>query len=237
MEGPNWKDMPIPAARDDEYREVAWAKPNPTDKFVPVFINRPKVNGHFVKFDMKYCGICHSDLTLGSNDLGNAMYPLVPGHELCGIVSDVGDKVTKVKVGDKVGVGCMIDACLDCQTCNDGDEMLCENGGSTHTYNTMKGKYEALGKTSHFLGNPETQTFGGYSGSQVVHEHFIIKIPEAVPLEKAGPIMCAGITMYTPLKHWGMKAAGEAGKVKTVGVVGLGGLGTMGVKLAKAMGH
>lgn len=121
--------------------------------------------------------------------------------------------------------------------CSINDEMMCESGGSTHTYNTMKGKYEEKGKVSHYLGNPETQTFGGYSGSQVVHEHFIIRVPDAVPLENAGPIMCAGITMYTPLKWHGLKADGEAGKVKTVGVAGLGGLGTMGVKLAKAMGH
>jgi len=93
------------------------------------------------------------------------MYPCVPGHELCGTVTEVGPDVTKVKVGDNVGVGCIIDSCLDCEMCKIGDEMLCENGGSTHTYNTMKGKYEALGKTSHVNGNKDVQTFGGYSGS------------------------------------------------------------------------
>jgi uncharacterized zinc-type alcohol dehydrogenase-like protein len=165
------------------------------------------------------------------------MYPCVPGHELCGIVTEVGPDVTKVKVGDRVGVGCIVDACLDCDMCRDGHEMLCENGGSTHTYNSMKGKYEESGKCSHQIGNKEVQNFGGYSGSNVVHEHFIIKIPDAVPLEKAGPIMCAGITMFEPLCYHGFQDAGLAGKKKTVGIIGLGGLGTMGVKLAKAMGH
>lgn len=115
--------------------------------------------------------------------------------------------------------------------------MQCENGGSTHTYNSMKGKFEDFGKTSHQIGNKDVQNFGGYSGSNVVHEHFIIKIPDAVPLENAGPIMCAGITMYEPLCYYGFDQAGRDGKQKTVGIIGLGGLGTMGVKLAKAMGH
>jgi len=186
---------------------------------------------------MKYCGVCHSDVHIGEGDLPNVMYPCVPGHELVGVVTEVGPDVTRVKVGDNVGVGCIVDACLKCASCMAGDEMLCENGGSTHTYNTMKGKYEEFGMQSHQIGNLLVQNFGGYSGSNVVHEHFLIKIPKAVPLEKAGPIMCAGITMYEPLCHYGMKEAGLNGKKKCVGIIGLGGLGTMGVKLARAMGH
>lgn len=145
--------MPIPAPQEDEYRECAWAKCDPTGKFQPVFIPRPKVQSNYVRFDMKYCGVCHSDVHIGNGDLPNVMYPCVPGHELAGIVTEIGPDVTRVKVGDKVGVGCIVDACLDCDMCRDGHEMLCENGGSTHTYNSMKGKFEAAGKTSHQIGN------------------------------------------------------------------------------------
>lgn len=155
------------------------------------------------------------------------MYPMVPGHELVGTVVEVGSKVTKVKVGDNVGVGCIIDSCLDCDTCKNGDQQYCEKGGSTHTYNSLK-------KYGHIGGNPDTQNFGGYSASNVVHEHFIIKVPDALPLDKAGPIMCAGITMYDPMRHWG---ATKPGAKMCIGIIGVGGLGTMGIKMAKAMGH
>ena len=228
------KQIDIPQAQDDEYREVAWAKARFGQSFEPIWINRPKVSGSFVKFEMLFCGICHSDLHLGNNDLGGSMYPIVPGHELIGKVTEVGPDVTKVKIGDRVGVGCIIDSCLDCQTCHDGEENYCENGGSTHTYNTLKGKYEQFGKKSHFLGNKDTQNFGGYSGSNVVHEHFIVKIPDQIPLEAAGPLLCAGITMYDPLCHWG---AVDGTKTMTIGIIGIGGLGTMGVKMARALGH
>ena len=150
------KLMPIPPCRDDEYREVAWATENVGEPFKPVWINRPKVKGHFVKVDLNYCGICHSDVHLGNNELGGAMFPMVPGHELVGRVAEVGPDVTTVAVGDIVGVGVIIDSCLDCHTCNEGEENYCENGRSTMTYNTMKGRYEQFGKKSHFLGNPET---------------------------------------------------------------------------------
>ena len=216
----------IPACGDNEYKEVAWAIPKFGEKFAPIWINRPKVGDMDVKFEMKYCGICHSDCHLGLNHLGGSMYPMVPGHELCGTVTEVGAKVTKVKVGDNVGVGCIIDSCLECNTCKGGDEQYCEGGGSTHTYNSEK-------KYGHIGGNPDTQNFGGYSASNVVHEHFICKIPDSIPLEKAGPIMCAGITLYDPLVHWGALN----GKKMNIGIIGIGGLGTMGIKMAKAMGH
>jgi len=214
----------IPAAQDDEYREVAWAIPKFGEPFAPVWINRPKVGDKDVKFELKYCGICHSDCHLGLNHLGGSMYPIVPGHELIGTVTEVGAGVTKVKVGDNVGVGVIKDSCLDCPTCKAGDEQYCQKG-HTHTYNSMK--------THHVRGNPDTQNFGGYSASEVVHEHFIIRIPDGVPLEKAGPILCAGITMYDPLKYFGA----ASGKKMTVGIVGIGGLGTMGIKLAAILGH
>ena len=235
--GMPWKDMPIPGPLEDEYEEFAWAKPDPTSDFKPIKIARPKVITNYVRFELKYCGVCHSDVHMGNGDLPNVMYPIVPGHELAGVVTEVGPNVTRVKVGDKVGVGCIVDACLTCATCLEGHEMMCESGGSTHTYNTMKCKYEDFGKESHQIGNKAVQNFGGYSGSNVVHEHFLIKIPEAVPLEKAGPIMCAGITMYEPLCHYGLDEFGKKGVKKNVGIIGLGGLGTMGVKLARAMGH
>jgi len=114
--------MDIPECRDDEYREVAWGIPTFGSKFQPIWINRPKVGDWDVKFEMHYCGICHSDCHLGLNHLGGAMYPMVPGHELVGVVTEVGSKVTKVAVGDKVGVGCIIDSCLECGTCHGGDE-------------------------------------------------------------------------------------------------------------------
>lgn len=230
-------DKPIPACRDDEYREVAWGITEKGGKFAPIWINRPKPTGEFVKFEITHCGICHSDCHLGSNECCfiPSIFPMVPGHELVGVVTEVGDKVTKVKVGDNIGVGTLVDACLDCSMClEDKEEQYCEMDGYTHTYNTMKGQY---GEKSHFLGNPDTQNFGGYSASHVVHQHFAMKIPDGVPMEKAGPILCAGITMFDPLVHWGALDAMSKGKVMTIGIVGIGGLGTMGMKFAKAMGH
>lgn len=138
---------------------------------------------------------------------------------------EVGAKVTKVKVGDAVGVGCFVDACLECENCKAGDENYCATG-VTATYNGDR-KYER------HHGNKESKTWGGYSGSNVVHEHFVLSIPDGLPLEFTAPIMCAGITMYSPLKDHGA----TAGKKMTVGVIGIGGLGTMGIKIAAALGH
>lgn len=154
------------------------------------------------------------------------MYPIVPGHEMMGIVEEVGAKVTKVKVGDKVGIGCLCDACFKCASCKGGEEQYCEVGGWCHMYNDTK-KYGGLG------GNPDIQTLGGYTKSHVLNEHFIMKVPDGMDMEKGAPLLCAGVTMYDPLRHWGFtKTTG-----RTVGVIGLGGLGVLGVKLAHAMGH
>ena len=148
---------------------MGWGKPTPFSKIRPMWINRPQPEGQFVKINILYCGISHVDVDIGSNKLGNCMYPCVPGHEAVGIVSEVGKDVTLCFPGERVGVGAIIDTCLDCHHCADGMEQYCEQGGSTMTYNTMKGKYEQFGKQSHFLGNPDIHNFGGYSGSIVVH--------------------------------------------------------------------
>jgi alcohol dehydrogenase (NADP+) len=122
------KQMDIPACSDNEYREVAWGIEHFGEQFKPIWINRPKVGDFDVRFEMKFCGVCHSDCHIGHNDLGDAMFPMVPGHELIGTVTEVGAKVTKVKVGDNVGVGCIKDSCLGCPTCERGDEQYCEKG-------------------------------------------------------------------------------------------------------------
>jgi uncharacterized zinc-type alcohol dehydrogenase-like protein len=190
-----------------------------------MLIPRPNVTEFTVKYELHYAGICHSDCSTGTNEWFGTTYPCVVGHEHAGIVTEVGDKVTKVKVGDRVGVGCFIDACLECKMCKKGEENYCEKG-MTGTFNGVK-KHTRVG------GNPNLTTFGGYSGSNVVHEHFVMKIPDAIPMEKAAPLFCAAITLYDPLRHWGY----TVGDKKVVGVVGVGGLGTMGIKLAKALGH
>jgi alcohol dehydrogenase (NADP+) len=220
----------IPAPLDDEYREVAWAIPeySANPKFEPTWINRPNPQDFDVKFEMLYCGICHSDCHIGLNHMAAwrpCHYPFVGGHELLGRVVEVGSKVTKVKVGEAVGVGCFVDACLDCENCEAGNENYCAKG-LTPTYNGDRahGRYN---------GNPASKTWGGYSGSNVVNENFILKIPDSLPLEFSAPIMCAGITMYSPLRDHGA----TAGKKMTIGVIGVGGLGTMGIKLAAALGH
>lgn len=142
-----------------------------------------------------------------------------------GRVTEVGKNVTKFKPGDHVGVGCMVGACLECSQCKNGDEQYCMSG-MVGTYNGDR-RYGLVG------GAQDLPTFGGYSASHVVHQHFVVRIPDGLPLDKAAPIMCAGITMYDPLKHWGA----TSGKKMTVGIIGIGGLGTMGVKIARALGH
>ncbi len=191
-----------------------------------IFFNRIQRNEcgpNDVEFDVKYCGICHSDVHFANNDMGVTMYPCVPGHELAGVVTKVGAKVTKVAVGDKVGVGCIVDSCLDCDKCDGDVQQYCEKG-MTMTYN-----YPI---THGHLATDRGYTMGGYSGKYTVRQDFIVKVSKSYPLEAAGPIMCAGITVYSPLVAWGCLKGG-----KKVGVVGIGGLGQMAVKLAKAMGN
>eukprot|EP00960_Hanusia_phi_P039500 753915-Hanusia_phi.AAC.31 len=174
-----------------------------------------------ISFDIKYCGICHTDVHFIKNDLGFSQYPMVPGHELIGTVTAVGSKVTKFQVGDNIGVGCMVDSCMDCKYCKQNEEQYC-NTGSTFTYGGVS-KYGRCGPA----GKP---TAGGYSDKMVVNEHFAVKVPKDISLEKAAPLLCAGITMYDPIVEHGVKAGTK------IGIVGLGGLGMMGIKIAKAMG-
>lgn len=195
-----YQETVLPAPLDSEYKEVAWAVPKFGAPHEPIWISRPKVTDHQVKFEMLYAGICHSDCHCGRNDWGGCVYPFVGGHELLGKVVEVGGKVTKVKVGDYCAVGCMVDACLDCKWCKEGEENYCDNG--------MTGTYNGIRKHGRVEGNSELRTYGGYTGSQVTHEHFIIKIHPEMDLEKTAPILCAGITMYSPLKHWGFAKGG-----------------------------
>lgn len=194
---------------------------NDLDSFEPYEFERYAPGDNDVVFDMKYNGICHTDVQLVKNDLGFSQYPLVPGHELVGVVTQVGANVKGFQVGDHVGVGCMVDSCLECTFCKRGDEQYCKTG-STFTYGGMS-TYGRAGPNG-------VLTKGGYSDKMVVHEHFAVKIPKDAPLERVAPLLCAGITMYDPLKHWNCKPG------MRVGIMGLGGLGTMGVKFAAAMG-
>ena len=182
----------------------------------PLQINRRATGAHDVQIDIAYCGICHSDLHQVRSEWAGTQYPCVPGHEIVGRVAAVGDHVSKFKVGDLVGVGCIVDSCQTCPDCEEGLENYCDN---------MVGTYN--GKTDDAPG----WTMGGYSQEIVVHERYVLNIrhPEA-DLAAVAPLLCAGITTYSPLRHWG------AGPGKKVGVVGIGGLGHMGIKIAHAMG-
>lgn len=168
-----------------------------------------------VLIDIKFAGICHSDIHQVREGWGKASFPMVPGHEIAGVVTEVGSGVTKYAVGDRVGVGCMVDSCRECDNCKAGLQQYCDRG-PTWTYNDT--------------GRDGTPTYGGYSENVVVDENYVVRIPEGLSLDVAAPLLCAGITTYSPLKHW------NAGPGKKVAVVGLGGLGHMGVKIAHALG-
>ncbi len=182
----------------------------------PFDIKRRELTDDDVNIDILYCGVCHSDLHQVRNDWKNSIYPVVPGHEIIGKVIGVGKNVSNFKEGDLVGVGCLVDSCQECSACKDNLEQFCENG-AIMTYN---------GKDKHLGGH----TFGGYSEDIVVDKDFVLRIPKNLDPKAAAPLLCAGITTYSPLAHWGIK------KDDKVGVIGLGGLGHMGVKFAHAMG-
>jgi alcohol dehydrogenase (NADP+) len=194
----------------------AYAAQSPTGRLGLFTFDRRSPRADDVVIEILYCGVCHSDVHNVRNDWGNAQYPMVPGHEIVGRVLEVGPEVTRVKTGDRVGVGCLVDSCRHCGACGKGWEQYCENG-ATYTYN---GTDPVDG----------TRTHGGYSEKVVVAEHFVLKVPDAMDLAGAAPLLCAGITLYSPLRHWGVKPGSR------VAIVGLGGLGHMGLKLAKAMG-
>ncbi|MED4074052.1 NAD(P)-dependent alcohol dehydrogenase [Priestia endophytica] len=188
---------------------------SPESSFQATTINRRELHPHDVLIEIKYSGICHSDIHHARSEWKDEHYPLVPGHEIAGFVVQVGSEVTKFKVGDRVGVGCMIDSCGECENCRKGEEQYCLKG-NTLTYADVD-KYGE-------------HTQGGYSTHIVVTEDFVLRIPDGIELDAAAPLLCAGITTYSPLNHWG------AGPGKKVAVVGLGGLGHMAVKIANAMG-
>ncbi len=193
-----------------------YATQSAKDNLAPLLFERrePRVND--VVIEVLYCGVCHSDLHQARNDWNNSIYPMVPGHEIIGRVTSVGSKVTRFKPGDQVGVGCMVDSCQHCAACEQGLEQYCEDH-HTLTYNDID-RHDRM------------PTFGGYSEKIVVSEKFVLKVPDGLDLAGAAPLLCAGITTWSPLRHW------KIGKGSKVAVIGLGGLGHMGLKLAKAMG-
>jgi uncharacterized zinc-type alcohol dehydrogenase-like protein len=194
----------------------AYAAHEPAANLEPFEVKRREVKENDIQIDIEYCGVCHSDIHTVNNDWGGSQYPVVPGHEIIGRVVNVGENVSDFKEGDLVGVGCMVDSCQHCDSCKEGLEQYCENG-AVMTYN---------GKDEHLGGH----TFGGYTEKIVVDKKFVLRIPENIDVKAAAPLLCAGITTWSPLRHWKVK------KGDKVGVIGLGGLGHMGVKFAHAMG-
>ena len=195
---------------------TAYAATSPTSPLSRTTIVRRDVGPHDVRFDIHFAGICHSDIHCVRAEWGEPNYPVVPGHEITGMVTEVGSGVTKYKPGDRVGVGCFVDSCRQCANCLAGIEQYCTGGGNVGTYNG--------------IGRDGLPTYGGYSGSIVVDENYVLRIPDALALDAAAPLLCAGITTYSPLRRW------KAGPGTRLAVIGLGGLGHMGVKLGAAMG-
>ena len=190
----------------------AYAAPAAKAPLAPHSFERREPKEHDVVIDIKYCGICHTDVHQARDEWGGGIFPMVPGHEIVGVVPRVGSHVVKFKPGDKVGVGCLVDSCRVCEHCRDHLEQYCLNGVS-FTYNSHEQ-------------DKKTITQGGYSDKIVVDENYVLRIPGNLPLDATAPLLCAGITLYSPLIHW------QAGPGKKVAILGLGGLGHMGVKIA-----
>jgi len=194
----------------------AYAATSATTPLAPFTFERRALRNNYVNIDILYCGVCHSDIHVAESDWGPSEYPVVPGHEIIGRVTEIGSDVNKYKVGDLVGVGCLVDSCQTCSSCKQDLEQYCD-GGMVGTY----GSRDLIdGSRNH----------GGYSDHIIVREEFVLSIPEALDIRKAAPLLCAGITTYSPLRHNGVKAGDK------VGIIGMGGLGHMGVKFAKALG-
>lgn len=193
----------------------AYAATSATEPLTKTTIERREPGPHDVAIDIKFAGICHSDIHTVKAEWGVPNYPVVPGHEIAGVVSAVGSEVTKYKEGDHVGVGCMVNSCRECSSCKAGLEQYCKKG-ATFTYNSID--------------KDGTPTHGGYSQAVVVNQDFVVRIPDSLPLDAAAPLLCAGITLFSPLRHW------KAGPDTRLAVIGLGGLGHVGVKLGAAMG-
>ena len=195
---------------------LGYATHSPKDALAPYRFERREPRADDVVVEILYCGVCHSDLHMARDDWGWSFYPLVPGHEIIGHVVSVGAEVTRFKPGDQVGIGCMVDSCRHCDACEHGLEQYCEQG-NTLTYNAYD-RHDRL------------PAFGGYSEKILASEKFVVKVPDGLDLAGAAPLLCAGITTWSPLRHW------QAGKGSKVAVVGLGGLGHMALKLGKALG-
>ncbi len=193
-----------------------YAARNAQSPLAPFRFTRRSPGPHDIEIEILYCGICHSDLHQARNDWRNSLYPMVPGHEIVGRVVAIGPHVKKLKVGDYAAVGCMVDSCRQCSACEDDLEQYCEHG-ATWTYNSKER-------------NGKNLTFGGYSEKIVAEERFVAKVPAHLDLKAVAPLLCAGITTWSPLRHW------KVGPGQKVGVIGLGGLGHMGIKFAKALG-
>lgn len=194
----------------------AYAAHSISDPLTPWNFERRAVGPNDVLIEIKYCGVCHTDIHFLRNDLGMSVYPIVPGHEIVGVVSTVGDLVKKFKKGDTVGVGCLVESCRECENCKEGEEQYCLNG-AVYTYNGIEKE----------TGN---NTYGGYSNQVVVNEDFVLHVSDKLPLDKVAPLLCAGITTYSPLRRW------KVGKGDKVAIVGLGGLGHMAIKFAASFG-
>ncbi|KAL0463436.1 UNVERIFIED_CONTAM: 8-hydroxygeraniol dehydrogenase [Sesamum latifolium] len=196
-------------------KAFAWAANDTSGIFAPLKFSRRATGEHDVQFRVLYCGICHSDLHLAKNDWGFTIYPLIPGHEIVGEVTEIGSKVTKVKVGDKVGVGCLVGSCRQCDECAKNQESYCPK--------------QIISINSRYYDG--TVTYGGFSNIMVTDEYFIIRWPDNLPLDSGAPLLCGGITTYSPLRQFGLDKPGV-----NVGVVGLGGIGHLTVKFAKSFG-
>jgi uncharacterized zinc-type alcohol dehydrogenase-like protein len=194
----------------------AYAAQSPDARLAPFQIERRELRPRDVQFEILFCGVCHSDIHMARNEWKQTIYPVVPGHEIVGRVTAVGDKVKKFKTGDLAGVGCLVDSCRQCANCKKGLEQYCTVGNVL----TYSGRDRVNGDI----------TYGGYSKQIVVDEDFVLKISDKLPLAQVAPLLCAGITTYSPLRHWGV------GKGHKLGVVGLGGLGHMAVKLGASFG-
>jgi uncharacterized zinc-type alcohol dehydrogenase-like protein len=195
---------------------LGYAAPAAKAPLSPYKFHRRDPREHDIVIDIKFSGICHSDIHQARDEWGGSTFPMVPGHEIVGIVAKVGAKVTKFKVGDKAGIGCMVDSCRTCVNCQKGLEQFCTKGAS-FTYNGLEQ-------------DKKTPTMGGYSNVITVDENYALHLPDNLPLNATAPLLCAGITLYSPLSHW------KTGPGKKVAIIGLGGLGHIGVKIAHAMG-
>ncbi len=197
-------------------KTFGYAAHSPDSPLVPYSFERRDLRENDVAMEVLYCGVCHSDLHMVQNDWDWTIYPIVPGHEIIGRVIATGSGVTRYKTGDAVAVGCMVDSCMECDQCRKGEEQLCREG--------MTGTYSAYDRITHEV------TYGGYSKHLVVREEFVLRVPDGLDLSKAAPLLCAGITTYSPLRTW------NVGPGSRVGVIGMGGLGHMAVKLAAGLG-